>query len=96
MQVNLSRDSDFVAELSYDAGAMPDGSGVELRFDMPGLTPDVVWSATIDGDAIRWDVHRDDVAELLDGEPKGVKMHYVTDVDDNDLVWFKGAPRDFT
>jgi hypothetical protein len=94
MQINLDRDSDFVAEVVSVTGDWPDGTGVEIRFDLPGVAPDIVWPATVDGASARWNVSKDDVADALDAEPKGVKMHYVTDI--NDLVWFKGASRDFT
>lgn len=94
MEINLSRDSDFVAELISDVGDLPAGTAVALRFVIPGPTADILWPATVVGPSIRWVVDKTVVAAVLDAEPDTVKLDYSTPV--YELVWYRGVPHDLT
>ena len=93
LTVYLNRDGDFVSELISDVGDFAVGTEIELRFIPAGAAP-IVWPATVLGASARWNVPKEDVAEVLDADPIAVKLHYGNA--SNDLVWYRGDDNDLT
>lgn len=99
ISVTLASDGDFVSRLVAEDG-WPDGTQIELRFPVNG--PPVVWPAefsdVLDDEgnvlvvrgAADWDVPHGQVAAVVAAKPTAVRLHYMNDNGDDDLLWGKG------
>lgn len=87
LTVTLAADADFAATLVAQDG-WPVDTQIELRFPLPGST--VVWPATVVGTDAAWNVDIPDVAALLVGQPRRVRLYY-SDGAGADLLWASGS-----
>ncbi|MCF7547616.1 hypothetical protein [Pseudonocardia sp. WMMC193] len=88
LEVRLAPDSDFVTAIVAEGG-WPPGAQLELQVRLRGANP-VVWAATLDGEAMTWNVPAAQVAAVLAARPTQVRLHYREGADGPTLLWASG------
>lgn len=89
LSVVLSRGGAFVTALQAPDG-WPDGTVIELHFQVSDTATPIVWPATIAGDLASWERGPDDVAEVLDTRALDTRMIYGSATLAYPFVWAKG------
>lgn len=87
MLVKLTLGADFISGFDSEDGNWPGTAVIALHFND---SADTVWTATINGTAVDWNIDKAQVAALVSRFPRSPRAH-VTYVDGTtDLMWFEG------